>query len=29
MKALEADAKSAGIVLLNECGVDPGSDHMR
>jgi len=29
MKALEEDAKNAGIVLLNECGVDPGSDHMR
>ncbi|MHA1942761.1 MAG: saccharopine dehydrogenase C-terminal domain-containing protein [Candidatus Thorarchaeota archaeon] len=28
MKALEDDAKKAGILLLNECGVDPGIDHM-
>ncbi|MBN2229921.1 MAG: saccharopine dehydrogenase NADP-binding domain-containing protein [Candidatus Thorarchaeota archaeon] len=28
MKALEKDAKSAGVLLLNECGVDPGIDHM-
>ena len=28
MKALEDDAKKAGIILLNECGVDPGIDHM-
>jgi len=28
MKALDADAKSAGIILLNECGLDPGIDHM-
>lgn len=28
MKALEEDAKNAGILLLNECGVDPGIDHM-
>lgn len=28
MKALEDDAKKAGIMLLNECGVDPGIDHM-
>jgi len=28
MKALEEDAKKAGIVLVNECGVDPGTDHM-
>ncbi|MFW9870552.1 MAG: saccharopine dehydrogenase C-terminal domain-containing protein [Candidatus Thorarchaeota archaeon] len=28
MKALENDAKKAGILLLNECGVDPGIDHM-
>jgi saccharopine dehydrogenase (NADP+, L-glutamate forming)/spermidine synthase len=28
MKALEDDAKNAGILLLNECGVDPGIDHM-
>ena len=28
MKALDNDAKNAGILLLNECGVDPGIDHM-
>ena len=28
MQALENDAKKAGILLLNECGVDPGIDHM-
>ncbi|TFH11876.1 MAG: saccharopine dehydrogenase [Candidatus Thorarchaeota archaeon] len=28
MKALENDAKKAGVLLLNECGVDPGIDHM-
>ncbi|MFX1481902.1 MAG: saccharopine dehydrogenase C-terminal domain-containing protein [Promethearchaeota archaeon] len=28
MKALEEDAKKAGVILLNECGVDPGIDHM-
>ncbi|MHA2423426.1 MAG: saccharopine dehydrogenase C-terminal domain-containing protein [Candidatus Thorarchaeota archaeon] len=28
MQALEDDAKKAGILLLNECGVDPGIDHM-
>jgi saccharopine dehydrogenase (NADP+, L-glutamate forming)/spermidine synthase len=28
MKALDADAKNAGIILLNECGLDPGIDHM-
>ncbi|MFW9926627.1 MAG: saccharopine dehydrogenase C-terminal domain-containing protein [Candidatus Thorarchaeota archaeon] len=28
MKALDNDAKKAGILLLNECGVDPGIDHM-
>ena len=28
MKALEDDANKAGILLLNECGVDPGNDHM-
>jgi saccharopine dehydrogenase (NADP+, L-glutamate forming) len=25
---LEGDAKKAGVLLLNECGVDPGIDHM-
>jgi saccharopine dehydrogenase (NADP+, L-glutamate forming) len=28
MAALDADAKNAGIVLLNEMGLDPGIDHM-
>ncbi len=28
MAALDADAKAAGIVVLNELGVDPGIDHM-
>jgi saccharopine dehydrogenase (NADP+, L-glutamate forming)/spermidine synthase len=28
MKSLEDDANKAGILLLNECGVDPGIDHM-
>jgi len=28
MKALEDDANKAGVLLLNECGVDPGIDHM-
>ncbi|TFF86478.1 saccharopine dehydrogenase, partial [Candidatus Thorarchaeota archaeon] len=28
MKALDEEAKAAGILLLNECGVDPGIDHM-
>lgn len=28
MKALENEAKEAGVLLLNECGVDPGIDHM-
>ncbi len=28
MRALDAKAKKAGITLLNECGVDPGLDHM-
>jgi len=28
MKALDDEAKKAGIMLLNECGVDPGIDHM-
>lgn len=28
MKALESEAKKVGILLLNECGVDPGIDHM-
>ena len=28
MKALDADARTAGITIMNECGVDPGLDHM-
>src|SRR5690606_31725555 len=28
MKALDADARSAGLLFLNECGLDPGLDHM-
>jgi saccharopine dehydrogenase (NADP+, L-glutamate forming) len=28
MQALEVEAKKAGVLLLNECGVDPGIDHM-
>jgi len=28
MRALEKDALNADILLLNECGVDPGIDHM-
>ncbi len=28
MRALDADAKKVGVILLNEIGVDPGIDHM-
>jgi len=28
MKSLDADARAAGIVILNEVGLDPGIDHM-
>ncbi len=28
MQALDAEAKAAGVILLNEMGVDPGIDHM-
>jgi saccharopine dehydrogenase (NADP+, L-glutamate forming) len=28
MKALDQKAKEQGIILLNECGLDPGIDHM-
>lgn len=28
MKALDEDARSAGLLFLNECGLDPGLDHM-
>jgi saccharopine dehydrogenase-like NADP-dependent oxidoreductase len=28
MKALDRQAREAGIIILNECGLDPGIDHM-
>jgi saccharopine dehydrogenase-like NADP-dependent oxidoreductase len=28
MRNLNAEAKNAGVLLLNECGLDPGIDHM-
>ena len=28
MRALDADARKAGVLLLNEIGLDPGIDHM-
>jgi saccharopine dehydrogenase-like NADP-dependent oxidoreductase len=28
MKALDSEAKDAGIIILNESGLDPGIDHM-
>lgn len=28
MKALDAQAKEKGLLFLNECGLDPGIDHM-
>lgn len=28
MKALDSEAKNAGIVIMNEIGVDPGIDHL-
>lgn len=28
IKALDREAKKKGVVLMNECGVDPGIDHM-
>jgi saccharopine dehydrogenase-like NADP-dependent oxidoreductase len=28
MQALDAPARDRGVVVLNECGVDPGTDHM-
>jgi len=28
MRALEKEAIEAGVVIINECGVDPGTDHM-
>jgi saccharopine dehydrogenase-like NADP-dependent oxidoreductase len=29
MRALDKEAKEKGLVFINECGVDPGTDHMR
>ncbi|MBP7146988.1 MAG: saccharopine dehydrogenase NADP-binding domain-containing protein [Acidobacteria bacterium] len=28
MRALDAEARATGLTFLNECGVDPGIDHM-
>ncbi len=28
MKAMDAEAKKKGLLFLNECGLDPGLDHM-
>jgi len=28
MKELDGDARERGIIILNECGLDPGIDHM-
>ena len=28
MRALDQEAKDAGVIILNEIGVDPGIDHM-
>ena len=28
MASLDDAAKEAGIIMMNECGVDPGTDHM-
>ena len=28
MRSLDADAREAGLLFLNECGLDPGLDHM-
>ncbi|MEI6456208.1 MAG: saccharopine dehydrogenase C-terminal domain-containing protein [bacterium] len=28
MKALDEEARRSGIIILNECGLDPGIDHM-
>ncbi len=28
MKSMDAEARSKGLLFLNECGVDPGIDHM-
>ena len=28
MRALDSAAKEKGLIMINECGVDPGTDHM-
>ena len=28
MRALEKEVEEAGLLFLNECGLDPGIDHM-
>jgi saccharopine dehydrogenase (NADP+, L-glutamate forming)/spermidine synthase len=28
MRQLQQEAQAAGVIVLNECGVDPGTDHM-
>jgi len=28
MNGFDAEAKSKGLLFLNECGLDPGLDHM-
>eukprot|EP01064_Diplonema_japonicum_P031419 TRINITY_DN5613_c0_g1_i1.p1 TRINITY_DN5613_c0_g1~~TRINITY_DN5613_c0_g1_i1.p1 ORF type:complete len:461 (+),score=197.79 TRINITY_DN5613_c0_g1_i1:57-1385(+) len=28
MKEMDAEAKEKGLIMINECGVDPGTDHM-
>lgn len=28
MRALEPQAIANGVIMVNECGVDPGTDHM-
>lgn len=28
MRALQEEALKAGVIVINECGVDPGTDHM-
>jgi hypothetical protein len=29
MRELDEEAKAKNLVFINECGVDPGTDHMR
>jgi len=28
MKSFDSEAKQKGLLFLNECGLDPGIDHM-